>query len=328
MTKWLGTADIVDRALEAAVVPSFARTGYELRSRMYDFRPPPRMDGRVVAVTGANSGIGLAACKALAAAGADVVLVCRDEGRGAEARSRVQQASRGGTVRLELCDLSRLADVRALADRLAAAGPLHVVVHNAGILPRERRASEDGNELTFATNALGPFLLTELLVSHLRASAPARVVSVSSGGMYTQRLRPDDLQFEGAPFDGTAAYARTKRIQVVLTEQWTAREGESAQVTFTSMHPGWANTPGLASIPRFQRLMRPLLRSAEQGADTAVWLASAPEATAGRGRFHLDRRPRPTHRLRRTHETAAERQQLWEQMVLLAGLADGRGDGA
>ena len=302
------------------MVPSFTRVGYELRSRLFDFQPPPPLHGRVMAVTGANSGIGLAICRALAAAGADVVLVCRDERRGMQACAQVQAVSRDGAVRLELCDLSRLADVRALAHRLVAAGPLHVLISNAGVLPPERRLSEDGNELTFATNALGPFLLTELLAPHLRASAPARVVSVSSGGMYTQRLRPDDLQFECEPFNGTTAYARTKRIQVVLTEQWAQAEGAEPAIVFTSMHPGWADTPGLLSIPRFRTLMRPLLRSAEQGADTAVWLASAPEASAGRGRFHLDRRPRPTHRLRRTRETPAERDLLRQQMVRLAGL--------
>ena len=154
----------------------------------------------------------------------------------------------------------------------------------------------------------------------LEASAPARVINVSSGGMYTQKLAADDLQFERGTFDGTTAYARTKRAQVVLTELWAQRL-QSAGVMVHSMHPGWADTPGLrASLPRFYRATQFLLRTPEQGADTIVWLGAAPEPAQRSGGFWHDRRERTTHMVPRTTESDADRNELWEQCMWLSGL--------
>ncbi len=151
---------------------------------------------------------------------------------------------------------------------------------------------------------LGPHLLTRLLRERLIASAPARVIFVSSGGMYTRRLEIDDLQSRKGTFDGRVAYARSKRAEVVLAERW-AEELAGTGVVVHAMHPGWADTPGIqTSIPTFRRVMRPLLRSPEQGADTIVWLAAAPEPGTVTGRFWSDRHERSTHvPLARTRET-------------------------
>jgi dehydrogenase/reductase SDR family member 12 len=159
--------------------------------------------------------------------------------------------------------VSDLRDVRAFAARFPADEPrLDVLVNNAGVLPAERALSADGNELALATNVLGPFLLTNLLIPLLTASAPARVINVSSGGMYTQRLHGmytqrlhvEDLQSTGERFDGLTVYARTKRAQVILTELW-ARRLAGTRVVVHAMHPGWVDTPGVASsLPRFHRL--------------------------------------------------------------------------
>jgi NAD(P)-dependent dehydrogenase (short-subunit alcohol dehydrogenase family) len=172
---------------------------------------------------------------------------------------------------------------------------------------------------------LGPHLLTRLLRERLIASAPARVLFVSSGGMYTRRLDVDDLQSRDGKFDGRVAYARSKRAEVVLMERW-ASEFAGTGVVAHAMHPGWADTPGIkTSIPTFGKLMGPLLRTPEQGADTIVWLAAAPEPAEITGRFWNDRHTRTTHYpLTRTRETAAERERLWVALEALAAGASAR----
>jgi dehydrogenase/reductase SDR family protein 12 len=166
---------------------------------------------------------------------------------------------------------------------------------------------------------VAPFLLTGLLLETLRRSAPSRIVNVSSGGMYARRLRAGDLQEQHGDFDGAAAYARTKRAEVILTEMWAQRLRGSGVVVH-AMHPGWADTPGVrSSLPRFYKLTRPLLRSPEQGADTIVWLGAADEPGRSSGEFWHDRRRRPTYLLPGTHETTAEREQLWHECERLSG---------
>jgi len=219
-----------------------------------------------------------------------------------------------------VCDLSDIQSVRRFAERFSAqAERLDVLVNNAGVLAARREVSRDGIELTFATNVLGPFLLTNLLLPLLERSAPARIINVSSGGMYTQRIRVDDLHSERGEFDGPTVYARTKRAQVILTEMG-AKRLEGRGVVVHAMHPGWADTPGVeTSLPRFYRLTRPLLRTPEQGADTIVWLGAADEPARSTGLFWHDRRPRPTHLLPWTRESQQEREQLWAQCAQLSG---------
>ena len=189
--------------------------------------------------------------------------------------------------------MSSLAAVR----EYAYDGPVHALIHNAGVMPDARTETAEGHELALATHVLGPHLLTRRL-------RPERVIWVSSGGMYTRKLRADDLEYRDGEYSGTTAYARTKRMQVVLSELW-AREGFSA-----SGHPGWVDTPGIAhSLPKFERVARPILRTTQQGADTFVWLAAADVPS---GRFWHDRRPRPTHYLPFTRESEADRRALWD----------------
>jgi hypothetical protein len=143
--------------------------------------------------------------------------------------------------------------------------------------------------------------------------------------MYTRRLNVDDLQLEGRDYEPAAAYAHTKRCEVILTELWAERLRGSG-VSVHSMHPGWADTPGVqSSLPRFRKLMRPLLRDADQGADTVAWLASAEEPAARSGLFWHDREPRRVHRVPWTKETPAERRRLWDECVRLSGLAQEKG---
>ena len=303
----------LDTALDVAVAPGYASTGYRLRRLSWESAVAGGLEGRAAVVTGASSGLGEATAEGLARAGARVHLVVRDRERGERARDHVAQRLDGRTeLHLAVADLAELGPVRRLAAELAEREPeLAVLVNNAGVLLQERERNSQGVELTFATNVLGPFALTELLLPSLRAGSPGRVITVSSGGMYTARLHGDDLQFEQREFDGPAFYSHTKRAEVVLTELWAQRESEQS-VVFAAMHPGWADTPGLErSLPRFHRLARPLLRDARQGADTTVWLATAPAPDVPSGRFWHDRRPRPTHRLPGTRESEQDRRRLW-----------------
>ncbi|GLZ54661.1 SDR family NAD(P)-dependent oxidoreductase [Actinomycetospora sp. NBRC 106378] len=313
---------LVDAALDRLVVPGYSRLGYLARSASWPALPPQALAGRTIAVTGASSGLGSATATGLAGLGAAVELVVRDRARGEATRAEILAAHPDAQVTVARCDLSDLSDVRRYAldarDRLLA---LHGLVHNAGVLPAERSESPQGHELCLATHVLGPFLLTRELLPLLRAGsppdrpgAPARVVFVSSGGMYTASLRTDDPEYTEGRYSGGAAYARTKRMQVVLAEL-LADDLAPSGVVVHSMHPGWADTPGVAdSLPGFHRLTGPLLRTAEQGADTAVWLQADTEPGHCSGLFWHDRSPRPTHYLF-GEETAAQRAALWTLCV-------------
>jgi dehydrogenase/reductase SDR family protein 12 len=288
---------LLDTLLDRTIVGGYSSIGYAVRSRTWTDDPLPSMAGRTVLVTGATSGLGLAAAKGFARLGADVWLVARDPERGERSRAQVAEHADGGEARLELCDLAQLSSVRALAERVTAtADRVDVLVHNAGVLPAERTVTEDGIELTFAVDVVAPFLLTRLLTPRLATaeSMPTRIVTVSSGGMYAQKLAADDLQYERGDFSSTTAYGRAKRAEVVLNEMWADRLRDQGVVCH-AMHPGWADTPGVSSsLPGFYRVTKPLLRTPEQGADTIVWLGAADEPAHSTGEFWHDRRRRPT----------------------------------
>ena len=283
--------------------------------------PPPRaLAGRTAAVTGATSGLGLATARGLARLGADLRLVVRDVEKGAGLRSRLEAEFPGVQVAVDRCDVSDLDDVRRFAEQLEV-DHLDVLVHNAGAMPETRTESAQGHELSMALHVLGPLLMTELLRPTLagKEGAPGgRVLLVTSGGMYGQRLRADDPEFTHGEYSPTTAYARSKRAQVellpTLAKRW-ADDGIGVHAT----HPGWADTPGVSeSLPRFHKLTGPLLRDATGGADTTVWLAAVePQPTSGE--LWHDRRPRPTHLARRTRTGEAERTELWEWVRDQAG---------
>jgi NAD(P)-dependent dehydrogenase (short-subunit alcohol dehydrogenase family) len=319
----VSVASLIDDVLDRTVAPGYTSVGYRIRSRGWDNGALAGMDGKVVLVTGATSGLGAAAAEAFAKLGARVWLVARDRGRAEAMRDQIVTRSGNDAVEIGVCDLSRLASIREFAhDFRSRSERLDVLVNNAGVLPPERTLTDDGIETTFATNVVGPFLLTELLLPALRASAPARVINVSSGGMYTQKLHADDLNMEHDAFDGSVAYSRTKRAEVILTEE-LARTLDGSGVVVHSMHPGWVDTPGVrSSLPRFYRLMKPFLRTAEQGADTIVWLGAAEEPASSTGGFWHDRRQRPTHLLPWTHESREEREMLLAECVRLSGLEE------
>jgi dehydrogenase/reductase SDR family protein 12 len=308
-------AKLVDAVLEASVVGSFTRIGCRTRRRLFRWEPlgSLRLDGKFAIVTGATSGLGRTAAELLARQGAEVCIVGRDPDRTERARAEIAAAA-GSAVEADLADLSLLSETAALADRYCGQHDrLDVLVLNAGALIHDYTVTPEGNEITVATHVLSQFLLTEALRPLLAASAPSRVIMVASGGMYTEPLDVGKLDPDPDSYDGTAAYARCKRAQVVLAEEWT-RHLLDTGVTVNTMHPGWADTPGLrTALPGFSRALGRLLRTPEEGADTIAWLAAAPEVSAQSGLFFLDRRARPKHRLRRTRrpDETREAARLW-----------------
>ena len=302
------------------MILSYTNLGYARRSHRWGGSDLASMDGKVVLVTGATSGLGEAAATGFARLGASVWLVARSRERGEHSKARIAEQTGSDDVHVGICDVSDLRSVRRFAEQCkAGAGRLDVLVNNAGALTEERSLSRDGIELTLATNVVGPFLLTKLLVPLLMRSAPSRVINVSSGGMYTQGLHLEDLQSAHVRFRGTVAYARSKRMQVVLSELWASRL-EGTGVVVNAMHPGWVDTPGLRdSLPGFHRVLRRLLRTPQQGADTIVWLGSAQQASHVSGAFWFDRARRPTRVLGWGVESDEDRQRLWTEIERLSG---------
>ncbi|XP_042305757.1 dehydrogenase/reductase SDR family member 12 [Sceloporus undulatus] len=171
---------------------------------------------------------------------------------------------------------------------------LNVLINNAGCMINKRELTEDGLEKNFATNTLGTYILTTVLLSLLEKEDDPRVITVSSGGMLVQKLNVSDLQTENTAFDGTMVYAQNKRQQVVMTEQWAKAH---PSIHFSSMHPGWADTPAVrSSMPDFYEKMKNKLRTEAQGADTVVWLAVSPAVKRqASGQFFQDRQPVSIH---------------------------------
>lgn len=323
-------AQAIDTALDRSVLLGYGNLGLLVRRRLPGWAADlPRMDGKVVLVTGAGSGIGLATCQGFARLGASVRALGRSDRRARDAVAQITEAVPHADVRPVVCDVSSLLELRSFAEDFKAREQrLDVLVNNAGVMPDQRERSAEGHELMFATHVLAPFALTALLSDLLARSAPARVINVSSGGMYGQRLPGEDLQSEHTSYGPKKLYARTKREQVVITEQWAERLRGSGVVVH-SMHPGWADTKGVRDwLPVFRALTRPIIRTPEQGADTIVWLGAAPEPLESTGRFWHDRVTRPTHYLAGAgQESEAHRRRLWDlcQSLVTPVLTDGPG---
>ncbi|CAJ2666422.1 unnamed protein product [Trifolium pratense] len=255
-----------------------------------------QIPGKNCIVTGANSGIGYATAEGLAQRGATVYLVCRNKERGEAALSQIQTKTGNQNVYLEICDLSSVTEIKSLASRFSKKNvPLHVLVNNAGLIEQNRVTTSEGFELNFAVSVLGTYAVTELMVPLLEKASPdARVITVSSGGMYSTPLTKD-LQFSERNFNGTEQYARNKRVQVALTENW-GETYKNKGIGFYAMHPGWAETPGVAkSLPNFSKSLSGKLRTSEEGADTVIWLALQPKENLVSGGFYFDRAEAPKH---------------------------------
>jgi NAD(P)-dependent dehydrogenase (short-subunit alcohol dehydrogenase family) len=281
------------------------------------------MTGKTVLITGGTGGIGKATAIGLARTGARVGIVGRDAARGEAAAADIRSASGTTSVDVFTADMSSQAEVRRLAAEVLDAYPrLDVLVNNVGGFWAHRHVTADGLERTFAVNHLAGFLLTNLLLERLVASAPARVVTVSSGAQSTGRIDFDDLQ--GArKYSGQRAYNQSKLANVMFTYE-LARRLEGTGVTANVLHPGvtatafgaedqaWYFTTGSGLARRF-------MKTPAQGAETPIHLASAPELEGVTGRYFANRKPRKSNTLSYDTDAAAR---LWRVSAELVGLPD------
>ena len=271
---------------------------------------PQNMKNIMCVVTGASSGIGKEVSRGLASLGAGLVMVCRSRQLGEEARAEIMRTSGSKNVHLMLCDLSSQNQIRALASEFTSRfDKLDVLVNNAAVIPTHRSDTEDGIERQLAVNHIAYFLLTELLLDLLKASAPARIINVSSGMHRTAKLNFSDLQARRR-YRPLKQYAVTKLLNVLWTYE-LARRLEGTGVTANAMSPGFTATRIFRDFPVLSRTMARLLgKNVRKGAETVTYMASSSEVAEVTGRYYENRRPRPTGRLARDSRSAAI---AWEE---------------
>ena len=269
------------------------------------------MVGRVVVITGASAGIGLATAKDLAARGADLVLANRSREKSEPVIAELRRLAGHDRVEFVALDLGNLASVRAAGAQLAARpGPIHVLINNAGI-GGPRGQTVDGFELAFGTNHLGHFLLTTLLLDKLQKSAPARIIHVSSQAHYqTRGIHWERLQRATRSITALSEYADSKLANVLFSNE-LARRLEGSGVTSNSLHPGviasdiWKRLPGPLRV-----IAKAFMKSTDDGARTTLLLATAPELAAVSGRYYDDCREKTASRAARDASLAAD---LWRR---------------
>lgn len=295
-------------------VLSFSKYGYTNSEKHWNPVSNSVKDKHIV-ITGATSGLGLATAHELAQRGAHLTLVARNKEKAKEVATDLKVKTGNKNINIEIADLSLMKEVSRLGKRLLKKGAaIDVLINNAGALLNPRQETSEGLETSFALLLLGPFILTEKLQPLLKSSGQARVINVSSGGMYAKRLSVSNLESTKGEYSGSDAYARSKRGLVITGEQW-AQEWAEDGITVHNMHPGWAHTPGVeVGLPEFTKLMKRILRTPEQGADTIIWLACASEVSKTSGLFWLDRAPHTTHLSNKTKEKADQRVELRNEL--------------
>ncbi|CAJ1961091.1 unnamed protein product [Cylindrotheca closterium] len=253
------------------------------------------MTGKVVLVTGANSGIGKELATYAAAKGAKLYMLCRSKDRAEKAKNEIMEATLNDNINILLADMGELAQVRKMVAELQEKEPkVDCLVCNAGALFNDRRESSEGNEITFASHLLGgSYLLSQLLLPQLKASESGRVIFVSSGGMYNTKFPSWEIATNASKekYDGQFAYAYAKRGQVLLAEELAKSVPE---VSWVSSHPGWCSTDAVdAAYGENKKYLEPM-RSAWEGAEGIAWLMSTQSGLES-GEFYLDRSPQPKH---------------------------------
>ncbi|MGC2331298.1 MAG: SDR family oxidoreductase [Candidatus Acidiferrales bacterium] len=284
---------------------------------------PQIMSGKTCIVTGANSGIGKETTVGLARMGAHAVLVCRNSEKGRAALADIQRESGSSKLDLLIADMSSLASVRALATQILEKYPrVDVLVNNAGTAISKRALSVDGIEMTIAGNHLGAFLLTLLLLDRLKASAPSRIVNVSSEAQRRAQLDMDDIQFERRKYTGIAAYGQSKVLMNACTFE-LARRLEGTGVTANCLHPGVVATniwhSGEADQPLFFKLLvrvfKPFMLNSKKGAEVSLYLATSPDVAKVTGEYFMKSKPAPPNPIERDPKVSAEIWQWSEKMT-------------
>jgi NAD(P)-dependent dehydrogenase (short-subunit alcohol dehydrogenase family) len=286
--------------------------------------PNTSLSGKVCIVTGANSGIGKETALGLAHMGAGVVMVCRNTERGKAALEEIRRESKSSQVDLLIADMSSQASVRALAEQIRQKYPrLDVLVNNAGCGVPARRLSADGVEMTLATNHLGPALLTLLLLDLLKASAPSRIINVSSSeAQRPTQLDMNDLQFERRKYRGFITYAQSKLLMNTFTFE-LARKLEGTGVTANCLHPGavasnfWSANPPPLIGKLIIAVVKPFILTPKHGAAVSLYLATSPEVARVSGEFFVKFKPAKSNPLSRDPKLMAEVWLCTEKMTRL-----------
>jgi NAD(P)-dependent dehydrogenase (short-subunit alcohol dehydrogenase family) len=272
---------------------------------------------RTVLITGATSGIGYATAEELARLGARLALVSRDPRRGEDARRRLAEASGSSQIEVLQADLASMDSIRRFAETFRAGHDrLDVLINNAGLMSPRRQFSKDGIELTFAVNVVAPFLVTNLLLDRLKASAPSRIVNVSSAAHLRAGIDLDDLQFRRRRYWMMSAYGQSKLALNLLTVEWSRRLAGTG-VTANALHPGtvatnfgnWGGVLGLG-----YKLVGRFMLPPSQGAQTPAYLAASPEVATVSGAYFDNRRPAKPNPLALDPNLAAR---LWNALEAL-----------
>jgi NAD(P)-dependent dehydrogenase (short-subunit alcohol dehydrogenase family) len=277
------------------------------------------MKGKTIVATGATSGIGEVAVLALAALGARIVFIARDEARAQATLKKLEAKAPGLGHRMHLADLSSMSETRRVGAEIAAREPrIDVLINNAGAMFADRRVTPEGLEMTFALNHMAYFVLTEALREKLIASAPARIVSTASDAHQGASLDFSDLQSAKA-YNGFRVYGRSKLANILFTRELARRLGGTG-VTANCLHPGFVATrfghEAGGWTARIVPFLQALAISPEKGADTIVYLASSPEVASANGAYFVKRKITAPSRAAQD-DSAAKR--LWEASEALAG---------
>lgn len=298
----MAVKDWINQLLDLSIVFSFDHSGFKRHCPTALQRVD--LSGRCGIVTGAGSGIGLNAAKALLQQGMHCQLIGRDLQKLENSFKSDCSASNAQCHRLDMADLNK---VYSFA-RDEVKTPLDLLIHNAGDMPHTLTMTKDGFEQMFASQVLAPFIVTKTLADLGKLRQGCRIIFVSSGGMYLQKLDLSDLLFKKCAYNKYAGYANAKRAQVILSELFSKKYPHQL---FSSMHPGWADTPGVRySMPLFNKLLSRRLRSAEEGADTILWLATASDYP--NGKFWFDRREAKTAVFNLNKSSKNEDESLWK----------------
>ncbi len=293
--------DWIDRLLDATIIFSFDRTGFKRHCK--DPLESIDLSHQHAIVTGASSGIGLAAAKGLLKQGMSCDLIGRNVEK-LENNYKTDSLISGS--KFYSLDMSDLKAVYAFAkDQVTTA--VDLLIHNAGSMPSALSITQDGYEEMFASQVLAPFILTKTLIELGKLKKGCRIILVSSGGMYTQKLDLSDLDFTKKSYNKYTGYANAKRAQVILNELFSEKY---PQYLFSAMHPGWADTPGVRlSMPLFYKILKNRLRTSEEGADTLLFLATHPDYP--NGKFWFDRKQAKTTIGNYNKSSQIEEEELW-----------------
>lgn len=294
--------DWINQLLDLTIVFSFDHSGF--KRHCPNQLQKVDLSGRHGIVTGATSGIGLEVTKALLQQRMDCQLIGRDLEKLKNSFKSDQSVSCAHYHCLDMSDLKKVYSFALDAVK----PPIDLLIHNAGEMPHSLTITKEGFEQMFASQVLAPFILTKTLADLGKLRQGCRILFVSSGGMYLQKLDLSDLLFEKRSYNKYTGYANAKRAQVILSELFSKKY---PQYLFSSMHPGWADTPGVRySMPLFKKLLNKRLRSAKEGADTILWLATAPEYP--NGKFWFDRKQAKTTILNLNKSSEEEDELLWK----------------